>query len=172
MGKGSNANERRYGETISTVLQGKRKFVAVFFHCCFFLIWKVEEGSELPEFWDVLGGKCEYAFEGYLHERPQEPRLFQCSNATGQFLVEEIMPFSQDDLDINDIFILDTFNELYVWVGEKSNDTEKKMAFETAIAYVTTAEDGRSPDTPIIRVTSGYEPKMFTCHFLGWNPKK
>lgn len=157
-GKGSNADERKCGENIAKVLQGKRKTVVV------------EEGKEPAEFWNGLGGKGEYASEGYLYEGAREPRLFQCSNASGQFVVEEIFNFSQDDLDQNDIFILDTYNEVYVWVGDKSNDTEKKMAFETAIEYVKTATDGRSPDTPIIKVVAGHEPKLFTCHFLGWDP--
>jgi len=65
---------------------------------------------------------------------------------------------------------LDTFSEVYVWVGDKSNATEKKMAFETAIEYVKNATDGRSPDTPILKVVAGHEPRLFTCHFLGWDP--
>lgn len=157
-GKGANDDEKTNGETIAKVLQFNRKLV------------KVTEGSEPAEFWSGLGGKGEYASDGYLYESNRDPRLFSCSNASGQFKVEEIFNFGQDDLDQNDIFILDTYNEVYVWVGDKSNDIEKKMAFETAIDYVKTAEDGRSPDTPIIKVVAGHEPRLFTCHFLGWDP--
>lgn len=38
--------------------------------------------------------------------------------------------------------------------------------------YIANAQDGRDPDTPIIRVESGSEPKMFTCNFHGWAAKK
>ncbi len=44
------------------------------------------------------------------------------------------------------------------------------MSFQTAIEYVEKAEDGRSKDTPIIKVVAGHEPKLFSCHFLGWDP--
>ena len=32
-----------------------------------------------------------------------------------------------------------------------------------------TANDGRDPNMSIIRVNSGSEPYMFTCHFVGWD---
>jgi len=157
-GKGANDDERKCGQNIAKLLQGKRKLNSV------------DEQKEPSQFWDALGGKTEYASEGYLYEGAREPRLFQCSNASGSFTVEEIFNFTQEDLDQNDIFLLDTFNEVYVWVGDKSNDTEKKMSFQTAIEYVEKSDDGRSKDTPIIKVVAGHEPKLFTCHFLGWDP--
>ena len=30
--------------------------------------------------------------------------------------------------DVDDIFLLDCFTEVYVWVGDGANDSEKKMA--------------------------------------------
>ena len=59
---------------------------------------KVMEGEEPPEFWDGLGGKAEYGTGKWLEEivPAHPPRLFQCSNATGHFNVEEIFDFAQD----------------------------------------------------------------------------
>jgi hypothetical protein len=157
-GKGANDDEKRIGGNVAKLLQEKRK------------VQVLDEGKEPADFWTSVGGKGEYASEGFLYEGAREPRLFQCSNASGSFRVEEIFNYQQDDLDQNDIFYLDTYTELYVWVGDKSNDTEKKMAFQTAIEYIDNADDGRSKDTPIIKVVAGHEPKLFTCHFLGWDP--
>jgi len=157
-GKGANEDEKKIGTTVAKMLQEKRKLVVL------------EEGKEPADFWTSVGGKGEYASEGFLYEGAREPRLFQCSNASGTFAVEEIFNYSQEDLDQNDIFYLDSYTEMYVWVGDKSNETEKKLAFQTAIEYVEHAEDGRSKDTPIIKVVAGHEPKLFTCHFLGWDP--
>jgi len=157
-GKGANDDEKRIGNNVAKLLQEKRK------------VQVLDEGKEPADFWTSVGGKGEYASEGFLYEGAREPRLFQCSNASGSFRVEEVFNFSQEDLDQNDIFYLDTYTEMYVWVGDKSNETEKKMAFQTAIEYVENAEDGRSKDTAIIKVIAGHEPKLFTCHFLGWDP--
>jgi len=49
---------------------------------------------------------------------------------------------------------------------------KKKAALTTAIAYVETAADGRSKDTPILRVNSGSEPPLFTAFFQGWDGSK
>lgn len=58
---------------------------------------KIREGEELQAFWDALGGKTEYGSGKWLEEvvPTYPPRLFQCSNATGHFNVEEIFDFAQ-----------------------------------------------------------------------------
>ena len=61
------------------------------------------------------------------------PRLFQASNASGCFEVQEVVDFSQQDLVTDDVFILDAFDNVYVWVGEDSRSEEKTMAMDTAI---------------------------------------
>lgn len=40
------------------------------------------------------------------------PRLFECSNKTGRFLATEIVDFTQDDLDENDVYLLDTWDQV------------------------------------------------------------
>jgi len=59
---------------------------------------KLFEGKEGQDFWDSLGGKTAYA-SGKILEEPipsHPPRLFQCSNASGRFNVEEIFDYSQE----------------------------------------------------------------------------
>lgn len=59
---------------------------------------KLFEGNEAQAFWDSLGGKTAYA-SGKILEEPvpsHPPRLFQCSNASGRFNVEEIFDYSQE----------------------------------------------------------------------------
>ena len=90
-----------------------------------------------------------------------------------QFTVEEIYDFAQEDLIAEDIMLLDTYDEVFVWIGSGANATEKKLAVETAAAYVTNAPDHRKgEDTPIVVVKQGFEPKIFTAHFPGWNAEK
>jgi hypothetical protein len=131
----------------------------------------VSEGKEPEGFWSALGGKAEYPSTKELVEGARHPRLFQCSNASGRFVVEEIFNFTQDDLTPDDVFILDTYTEVWVWVGVESNAVEKKEAFQAALDYVKNAPDGRSQDTPVMRVDCGHEPPLFSCHFLGWDPE-
>ncbi|KAJ3449756.1 villin [Anaeramoeba flamelloides] len=162
LGSGSNQEEKDVAQNIAKIISAGRSQVLV-----------IKEGEEPQEFWETLGGKTEYASEGLdLQAEMADPRLFQLSNATGTFKAEEIYNFDQDDLDNDDCFILDTYNEVYLWLGGGSNETEREESIKASINYVSAAQDGRSKDTPIIRVVSGFEPILFTCHFLGWDNSK
>lgn len=48
---------------------------------------------------------------------PHDPRLFECSNQTGRFLMTEVGDFTQDDLDEDDVMLLDTWEEV-CWLCE------------------------------------------------------
>mmetsp|Transcript_4924 Transcript_4924/g.15709 ORF Transcript_4924/g.15709 Transcript_4924/m.15709 type:complete len:847 (+) Transcript_4924:143-2683(+) len=128
------------------------------------------EGSEPDHFWSTLGGKADYPTVKDLPEPDREPRLFLCSNASGVFKVEPIHDFCQSDLEEADVYILDVFNTIYVWIGSDASEVEKKMSTETAAAYV--AEQGYAKDTPVMIVKSGDEPLLFTSHFIGWDSSK
>jgi hypothetical protein len=131
---------------------------------------ELEEGREPAAFWEALaGGKQPYA-QWSTAEPPKQPRLFHCTNFGGTFRVAELVDYSQDDLDPDDICLLDTYAELYVWVGDGANEEEKRGSAEVARRYIHGAPDGRDPACPIITVAQGSEPLMFTCHFLGWDP--
>eukprot|EP00753_Platysulcus_tardus_P014808 PLAT4544.1.p1 GENE.PLAT4544.1~~PLAT4544.1.p1 ORF type:complete len:858 (-),score=452.55 PLAT4544.1:277-2784(-) len=156
-GSGSNAEEQTTAANIAEILREGREVVPL------------AEGAEPEEFWGPLGGRGEYPSVAALGDAPREPRLFQCSNATGVFEVEEIFNFAQEDLVDDDVMLLDTYEQVFVWVGSQSNDLEKRMAIETAQNYVAAAKDGRDSDCPLLQVKAGGEPQMFTCHFLGWD---
>ena len=68
---------------------------------------KVYEGKEPHDFWDSLGGQTAYASGKILEEQTPShpPRLFQCSNASGRFFVEEIFDYSQE---------VDNYTNLYI----------------------------------------------------------
>lgn len=69
--------------------------------------------------------------------------------------------------------ILDTYRDVFVWIGNNSNAEEKKKALETAVEYVKTDTSGRKvEDTVFVTVKQGFEPPNFTGHFGAWNPAK
>lgn len=132
-------------------------------------IEEVNEGDEPDEFWAALGGKEEYVSEPAMTNPSYETRLFHVSNATGGMRVDECFDFSQDDLIVEDVMILDAFNHVLVWVGAESSMEERQAGLETAQKYIESANDGRSADTPVIVVKQQSEPLLFTCHFDNWN---
>jgi len=131
----------------------------------------MEEGEETDEFWTDIGGKGEYANAPYLAKGFPwgYPRLFQGSEATGVFRVDEVLNFSQDDLDELDVMILDGFYEIYLWVGRQSSPKEVNMAIETTKDYIKTADqEGRPDEINLHIIHSGEEPLMFKSFFRGW----
>ena len=132
---------------------------------------RVKEGAEPEAFWTLVGGKGEYARTSPGEQHPKAARLFQASTATGTFRVEEVLDFEQTDLSEDDVFLTDIYTSLFVWVGAKSTDEERKKSFEVAEKFVNEANDGRSRRIPIVRMTSGTEPAFFTSQFRTWDDK-
>jgi hypothetical protein len=129
------------------------------------------EGSEPEEFWHALGGRQSYPSSRAPDAPPAfAPRLFYCSDASGEFTVEEVLNFTQDDLDQDDAFLLDCWSAVFVWVGRNANANERMRAVEVAQGYVGAQSliDGRQAHAPICVVQDGAEPPPFTCHFVGW----
>ena len=56
----------------------------------------------------MLWSICRLQKEVPLHA----PRLFECSNQTGRFQMEEVNDFTQTDLDEEDVMLLDTWEEV------------------------------------------------------------
>ena len=58
----------------------------------------------------------------------------------------------------------------YSWVGTGANATERAAASDLSQKFVSDANDGRDPDSPVIAVNAGAEPSSFTCWFQAWDP--
>uniref|UniRef100_A0AAY4ESV5 Gelsolin n=1 Tax=Denticeps clupeoides TaxID=299321 RepID=A0AAY4ESV5_9TELE len=135
-------------------------------------IREVAEGEEGDDFWEVLGGKKDYQTSARLKNKMDvhPPRLFACSNKTGQFNIEEVPgEMTQDDLAPDDVMILDAWDQVFVWIGNQANEEEKNEALTSASCYIETDPANRDPRTPIIIIKQGFEPPTFTGWFLGWD---
>ncbi|KAF5473270.1 hypothetical protein F2P56_009894 [Juglans regia] len=132
-----------------------------------------KEGTESSSFWFPLGGKQSYTSKKVALEILRDPHLFAFSFTKGKFQVEEVYNFSQDDLLTEDILILDTHAEVFVWVGQSVDSKEKQNAFEIGQKYIEMAAsiDGLSPNVPLYKVTEGNEPCFFTTYF-SWDHLK
>ncbi|KAL1458347.1 hypothetical protein WDU94_008506, partial [Cyamophila willieti] len=130
------------------------------------------EGQEKDDFWTAIGGKAEYASSEKLANADDQipARLFQISNATGRFTVEEITNFSQQDLVPEDCMLLDARDIIFLWLGEKANREEIRESTNLAIQYLKTDPSNRDLDTPIMSIKQGYEPATFRGWFGPWDP--
>ncbi|CAN4107227.1 unnamed protein product [Withania somnifera] len=132
-----------------------------------------KEGTESSAFWFALGGKQSYTSKKVAPEVTRDPHLFAYSINKGKFEVEEIYNFAQDDLLTEDVLLLDTHAEVFVWVGQSADSKEKQSAFDIGQKYVEMAAslEGLSPKVPLYKITEGNEPCFFTT-FFSWDPAK
>lgn len=134
----------------------------------------IEEGQEDDEFWKKLGGKTTYPNAGDIGPVERAPRLFQISDSTtgGRGItVSEIFEFHQEDLIDDDVMLLDTHKEIYLWIGRNARKNEEIEADALAKNYLKelNRRNGRDLQTAVSTVRSGSEPPTFTCYFLGWD---
>ncbi|XP_037121236.1 gelsolin a isoform X2 [Syngnathus acus] len=133
---------------------------------------ELTEGQETGQFWDALGGKTEYRTSTRLKDKmdAHPPRLFACSNKTGNFIIEEVPgEITQDDLATDDVMILDTWEQVFVWIGNEAQEEEKTEAMASAARYIETDPANRDRRTPIVKIKQTFEPPTFTGWFLGWD---
>jgi hypothetical protein len=130
------------------------------------------EGAE-PEnfFWVAMGGRGPHDTEA---EYMKHVRLFKCSNDQGYFAItERLADFCQDDLQDDDVMILDTGFEIFLWFGLTSSEMEKKLALKSAQVYRKFLAEKKVGEVRKIRLAKkGHEPHDFCRCFHGWVPWK
>ncbi|KAH1262408.1 Villin-2 [Glycine max] len=134
-----------------------------------------KEGTESSAFWSALGGKQSYTSKKVVNEFVRDPHLFTISfnKGSSSYHVEEVYNFSQDDLLPEDILILDTHVEVFIWIGHSVDPKEKQNAFDIGQKYIDLAAslEELSPHVPLYKVTEGNEPCFFTTYF-SWDHAK
>lgn len=158
-GEKSNENEHKLGKQILDDFQIANKV-------------DFDEGNEQDEFWAILGGKDEYTHvkDMMLADNDFEPMLFEISNKSGYMNMKQMPCFSQQSMLSDEVYILDNWNQMFVWVGTKSNKFEKSGAYRNADKYIAALHDGRKKEViQIIEVEPTHEPPMFKTVFPNWS---
>ncbi len=180
-GKGSTGDEREAAKSL--VLAHKKEPEIVI------------ESQEKDDFWKVFpDGKQAYHSEKRLQssESLNICRLFEITNVSGRIAVNEIYQFTQEDLNPNEVMLLDAWDSMFVWIGQRkllpyilqfslknthriafyfedSNEKEREEANKIAIEYLKSCPSHRGADIPIYRVKQGSEPPNFTGFFGPWD---
>ncbi|XP_072995561.1 villin-2-like [Typha latifolia] len=132
-----------------------------------------KEGTESSGFWFALGGKQSFSSKKVSQDIIRDPHLYTFSENKGKLEVGEVFSFSQDDLLTEDMLILDTHAEVFIWIGHSVDSKEKQKAFDIGQKYIDLAVplEGLPQDVPLYRVTEGNEPCFFTTYF-SWDATK
>ena len=86
--------------------------------------------------------------------------------------MEELPCFAQEDMLLDDCYILDAYDTLYCWIGCFANKFEKKSVKDRAKKYLAELKDSRNKDEVVIdEVLPGREPVGFMVQFIQWEPE-
>ena len=122
----------------------------------------VEARSEPPAFLDLFGGKIDITDQdtvGILKKvvlEKHEYKLFRLNIVGGVHLFVEV-PKSKENLKSDDVFILDTFDKIYIWRGSSATGREKFHAMLIARRY----DYERAGVQDIILIEEGEETQDF-----------
>lgn len=161
IGKDASEEEKANGKAIADLVSPGHKQM------------KIEEGKEPEEFWKAVGGKGQYTTSQPDSVPILEPRLFHCIlTPNGRLGVEEMKSFTQSDLVEDDVMVLDSGMEIYVWVGKDSTTEEQKAGFKMAQEYIKTEPSHRVAESALIfQVRQTNEPESFKDIFPTWSDK-
>jgi len=128
----------------------------------------IEDGDEDEEFFNSFHDEDVEEEETEEEVSPLReksvPSLFKLSDASGKMNFEKIAEnkFKTSMLDSNDVFILDSVKQCFVWIGQEASDMERKQAMSYAHNYLVGACNAFAPITAIME---GKESDFFRSHF-------
>jgi len=135
-------------------------------------IFTLEEANEAKGdknawayFWKSVGGKAAIApgDKESDHKVKELKEMYKISDASGK-LQFTLVPFAKSSLEEDDVFVVSTGAMVFVWVGRRANQDEKKSAFNFAQQYLN-ENPNLLKSTPIVRVLSGAENDEFYSYF-------
>ncbi|XP_022334058.2 advillin-like isoform X1 [Crassostrea virginica] len=130
----------------------------------------VTEGKEPKHFCNLMGQKQNYPLDFQLEvldRRP--PRLVVCRHEKDCISFESIESFQQEDLCENEIFILDLYDQIYVWTGSQVKDDLRRLTPICLKRYIETDPAGRLDETiSVWFLTQNNEPDSFIKFFPYW----
>lgn len=158
-GKNSGGPEREYTKSMLEFLNPSRMFE-------FEIVLEGRENSRLQS---ILGAYCDYPLEfpkPKLERRT--PNLVLC-HLTSPISFEDIVEFQKEDLTSEDVFFLDTFDQIYIWVGKNIDDEDRQMLSFLPQKYIEEDAAARClEDISVWIVTQNHEPETFVKYFRDW----
>ncbi|ESO95278.1 hypothetical protein LOTGIDRAFT_214936 [Lottia gigantea] len=153
-GKGSNKDERfkamQYCRDIASDRSGKCKIET--------LDEEFIEGDH--PMYELLTEENNVSDDSGYEAVDKTKKLFRLSDASGQmtFTEEKSGDISKSDFDSKDVFIFDTKDSVFVWVGKRTSELEKKNAMAYAHKYL---QESDHPLQPVSVLLESQRCKQF-----------
>mmetsp|Transcript_5752 Transcript_5752/g.10907 ORF Transcript_5752/g.10907 Transcript_5752/m.10907 type:complete len:375 (+) Transcript_5752:163-1287(+) len=121
----------------------------------------VEDCGEIEDFWNILGGKGIIKDSGHNVEfsspNHQAAKMYCLSDADSFIKIEERTAVLEN-LESDDVFLVDTGDVIYVWIGKGSTLREQSQSMLLAQKHIHAL--GRDANTNVVRVLEGQEKRV------------
>ena len=77
--------------------------------------------------------------------------------------------FSQKDLHMVGVFVLDAYSTIFVWTGNNANKFRKQNTPKKVDSYVASLKDRNPDNVQIVNIDPCDEPINFTRFFPEWS---
>lgn len=131
--------------------------------------WYTAQGQE-PDFWNRLSDSVDEVTQPLPICHGRRARLFQLyhDGDTDELELYQARTLCERDLDPHRVSIIDTFSEIWVYVGADATPEAEVEGTQAALGLAEHANDGRSPTAPVVVVRQGKEPLRFRACFGNW----
>ena len=131
----------------------------------------VEEGSETARFWTLLGQQAS-SKPTYITGRQADYdlKIYMCTaNSQDGFKIGRVWDYSNFDVCSDRVLIVeDSTHHVFVWMGSRTAEPERKLSLESALSYAKTV----SAPAPVVYMYEGHETLQFKSLFHGWTTKQ
>jgi gelsolin len=172
-GKYSSGRERHEGNAFANALRSERMGHP---HVFVGHDGDSDEEEEFRPFWELLkcnNSKIPQVTQEEIRRNNETNQkvvthisLYRLSDNSGSFEIKKVEEGEKLDLkllDSNDVFIADTTEGIFVWVGNHTSVGERKYAMQYAEYFA--LQHGKSQGCVISRVMEGSETALFLSHF-------
>jgi len=128
----------------------------------------INQGEEDEEFWIFLGGKKEvkdthnkYSGKRNSQSLLHEKKMNRISDCSGELKIKEI-EFGKENLNSDDVFLIQTYENIVLWIGKDSSRNEKIHCMGHTRKYV---KENKLTGVKIFLVNEGNEPTYFESMF-------
>ena len=131
--------------------------------------WYTAQGQE-PDFWNRLSDSVDEVTQPLPICHGRRARFFQLyhDGDTDDLELYQARALCERDLDPHRVSIIDTFSEIWVYVGADATPEAEIEGTQAALGLAEHANDGRSPMAPVVVVRQGKEPLRFRACFSNW----
>ncbi len=151
-------------------------------------IMQMKQADELPVFWKLLGGPPETIADDFeykehnanvddpltmtSHKSYKMPKLYKVGIGMGYLELPQVeLPLSgtltRQLLDSKSVYILDCYEDIFVWIGRKSTRLVRTAALKLSCSL---QEMIQRPDYALVTSTlEGTETQVFKSKFDGWD---